>query len=183
MIVKKIILVLLLAVVTSGSAWAQKGMMGVGINLAGNVGLDDGGVGLGGNLKFQYNISDYFRLEPSLGGYALVDDGSAAAFDRAALLNVHAFFMSPRSLRPYAFAGVGYLGYLKKRTYYYGSSYDEEDRKDGLGFDAGLGLDYRVSHHFSLQLEAGALMGMNGIEVEGADCIGLKFNLGVCYNF
>ena len=181
MIVKKIILVLLLAVVTSGSAWAQKGMMGVGINFAGNVGLDDGGIGLGSALKFQYNISDYFRLEPSISGYALVDDGEA--FDGAALLNVHAFFISPRSLRPYAFAGVGYLGYLKKHNYYYGSSYDEEDRKDGFGFDAGLGLDYRMSHHFSLQLEAGALMGTNGIADEGTDCIGLKFNLGVCYNF
>ena len=167
MIVRKIILVLLLAVVTSGSAWAQKGMMGVGINFAGNVGLDDGGIGLGGALKFQYNISDYFRLEPSIGGFA--NDGDA--FDGAALLNVHAFFISPRSLRPYAFAGVGYLAYLKKDNY-------DKWRKDGFGFDAGLGLDYRMSHHFSLQLEAGALMG-----VADDDCIGLKFNLGVCYNF
>ena len=166
MIVKKIILVLLLAVVTSGSAWAQKGMMGVGINLAGNVGLDDGGIGLGSALKFQYNISDYFRLEPSISGYVLVDDGDG--FSGAALLNVHAFFMSPRSLRPYAFAGAGYLGY----------DYNEEDREYGFGFDAGLGLDYRMSHHFSLQLEAGALMG-----TWDEDCIGLKFNLGVCYNF
>lgn len=160
MIVKKIILVLLLAVVTSGSAWAQKGMKGIGINFAGNY---SGGVGIGGALKFQYNISDYFRLEPSLGGYALADDGDA--FSGAALLNVHAFFMSPRSLRPYAFAGVGYIGY-------------GDDREGGFGFDAGLGLDYRVSHHFSLQLEVGTLIG-----VEDDDWVGLKFNLGVCYNF
>ena len=160
MIVKKIILVLLLAVVTSGSAWAQKGMKGIGINFAGNAGLDDGGIGLGSALKFQYNISDYFRLEPSLGGYALVDDGEAIFW--SALLNVHAFFMSPRSLRPYAFAGVGYIG----------------DHEGEFGFDAGLGLDYRVSHHFSLQLEVGTLIG-----VEDDDWVGLKFNLGLCYNF
>jgi len=177
MTVKKIILVLLLAVVTSGGAWAQKGMKGVGVNFAGNVGFDKGSIGLGGAVKFQYNISDYFRLEPSISFFALVDDDYSSAFDKAALLNVHAFFMSPRSLRPYAFAGVGYLDYLEK-DYYYGSSYKGDVNTDGFGFDAGLGVDYRVSHKISLQFEAGALMG-----VADDDCIGIKFNLGLCYNF
>ena len=193
---KKLILVLLLAVVTSGSAWAQKGMMGVGGNLAMTVGFDDGGIGIGGAVKFQYNISDYFRIEPSVTYYAPLDEKNGT-FDLAALANIHIFILSPRSVRPYVFAGVGYLGYKKDKENYwavYNDTYDsqgnwtgyttkeyssiEHKTDNGFGIDGGLGLDCRLSHSLSLQVEAGVLWGF-----ADDDCFGAKANIGLCYNF
>ena len=175
---KKLILVLLLAVVTNGSAWAQKGMMGIGGNLGMTAAFDQGGVGIGGAAKFQYNISDFFRIEPSVAYYAPLkkDDGT---FYLAVLANAHFFMLSPRSVRPYVFAGVGYLGY---DTYIpssgpaeYSSKYEDDN---GFGIDGGLGLDCRLSHSLSLQVEVGVLKGFADV-----DCFGAKANIGLCYNF
>ena len=106
---KKLFLVLLVAVVSSGSAWAQKGMMGVGANVAMTaIPITEGGLGIGGGVKFQYNISDYFRIEPSFTYYANVDENKTTA-EMAGLVNLHAFLSSPRTLRPYIFVGGGYV--------------------------------------------------------------------------
>jgi len=193
---KKLILVLLMAVVTSGSAWAQKGMMGVGANvIAHNTFQESHGLGVGGAVKFQYYISDYFRIEPSIGYYARASKKFTGTFNLNAMVNLHAFLMSPRSLRPYLFAGIGYLGYEGKEsvtqmyTYWvdiygvyeaYNDYYEAEEKynRNGFGIDGGLGLDYRVSHNVSLQIEAGVIKG-----VKDEECFGLKANIGVCYNF
>ena len=179
---KKLILVLLLAVVTCGSAWAQKGMMGIGGNVAMNVGFDDGGIGIGGAVKFQYNISDYFRIEPSVTYHAPLESNDGT-FDLTALANMHIFMLSPRSVRPYVFAGVGYLGYSKESDFYIYDNYGYYNYKttkddNGFGIDGGLGLDCRLSHSLSLQVEIGVLKGFADV-----DCFGAKANIGLCYNF
>ena len=144
----------------SVQSYAQKGMQGVGVNFATNV-VDAFAPGVG--VKYQYNISNYVRLEPSFSLYGLEDDG----FSMAGMLNVHLFFSSPRSLRPYFFAGAGYVNFR----------YNGGEDRGGVGADAGLGLDWRLSHKISLQLEAGVLAGSEDVQIGG------KFNLGVCYNF
>ncbi len=184
---KKVILILLITVATSGSAWAQKGMMAVGANVAMNVTLSDRGFGIGGGAKFQYNISNYFRVEPSFTYYS-IDNSKEIAINMAGLVNIHAFFSSPRTIRPYAFAGFGYLGYKEyEKGYYilidnYGTLryYDDnkESNKGGFGVDGGFGLDYRVSHNISLQAEAGIITGF-----VGGMPISIKANIGVCYTF
>lgn len=188
---KKLFLVLLVAVVSSGSAWAQKGMMGVGANVAMTaIPITEGGLGIGGGVKFQYNISDYFRIEPSFTYYASADKDKATA-EMAGLVNLHAFLSSPRTLRPYIFVGGGYVGINGIEKYYdiiysysvayYPYYYIENVKKlkeSRFGADAGIGLDYRVSHHFSLQAEAG-IMGAFG---KNTDLI-IKANIGACYTF
>ncbi len=184
---KKLFLVLLVAVVSSGSAWAQKGMMGVGANVAMTaIPITEGGLGIGGGVKFQYNISDYFRIEPSFTYYANVDENKTTA-EMAGLVNLHAFLSSPRTLRPYIFVGGGYVRINGIEKYYaiynYNVGYDIIDnvkklKESRFGVDAGIGLDYRVSHHFSLQAEAG-IMGAFG---KNTDLI-IKANIGACYTF
>jgi len=188
---KKLILVLLLAVVTCGSAWAQKGMMGIGGNLAMTWGFHDGGIGIGGTAKFQYYISDYFRIEPSV-TYCAPLDKNHGTLDLAALANIHIFMLSPRSVRPYFFAGAGYLGYGEDATWteyidtydsqgnwdYYTRERSEHKTDNGFGIDGGLGLDCRLSHTLSLQVEVGVLFG-----VADDDANGVKANIGLCYNF
>ena len=60
---KKVILTLLMAMAFSLNGVAQKGMNGIGINIP--VGTGDGFTWVGIGVKYQYNISDYFRIEPS----------------------------------------------------------------------------------------------------------------------
>ena len=185
---KKFILVLFMVVVTSGSAWAQKGMMGIGADAAFSM-LFDGDFSIGGTVKYQYNLSNYLRLEPSFSYYGKAggDSNNRKKLDMAGLVNMHFFFIAPQKLRPYAIAGIGYGSYTKKRydySYYYsgGSYYSNSinyDKTEGdFCVNGGLGLDWRISHKVSMQVEAGVLMG-----VSDDDHIGLKWNTGICYNF
>ncbi len=188
---KKLFLILFMAAVSCESVWAQKGMMAVGANVAMNVTLSSSGNGIGGGAKFQYNISNFFRVEPSFTYYA-TGSSREASINMAGLVNIHAFFSSPRSVRPYAFAGIGYLGYTINDVYYdlipYYSSYTSymyysgltmsKTNKGSFGFDGGLGLDFRVSHNISLQAEAGIMMGVDDNHI-----LSMKGNIGICYTF
>ena len=166
---KKVLLVCFALLAFSMQGFAQKGMQGIGVNLAGNV---CEGFAFGGDLKYQYNVSNYFRLEPSFSYYAADDD----SFDMAAFVNMHIFFSSPKAFRPYFFAGPGFVSYYES---YWPSDFSKAEKysRGDFGVNAGLGLDFRVSS-ISLQLEAGAIMG-----VSDDDYFGAKFNLGFCYNF
>lgn len=146
-------------ILTSGTISAQKGMKGVGVNLG--LEASNGDISPGIGIKFDYNISNYFRLEPSLSAFGVGGDNSGVT--AAVLVNIHAFLMAPRSVRPYLYAGTGFMTWRGWR----------EDITSG-GLDGGVGLDYRMSHHMSLQLEAGAMIGE---EFAG------KVSLGVSYNF
>lgn len=175
---KKIIVMLLMAVAFCGSAEAQKGMMGVGVN--GGIGLElesGDAVRPGVGVKFQYNITNFIRLEPSFSYYFGNDEG----LDYAGLVNAHIFFMNPRRVRPYFLAGIGYSSTRRWAHYYSMYSYGTRESSGGFAFDAGLGLDWRLSHRISLQIEAGALKqtGFEGFE-RG---LSMKANIGVAFNF
>ena len=89
---------------------AQKGMNGIGINIP--VGVGNGFTWLGVGVKYQYNISDYFRIEPSFEFNPIyskkdylgkVDDYDYIKMN--AFLNGHIFLMAPRPIRPYVLFG------------------------------------------------------------------------------
>ena len=171
---KKVLFVIVALFAFSMQGVAQKGMQGFGVNLAANVSLgDQDGAGFGGGLKYQYNITDYLRFEPSFCYYAVSDN----AFDMLGFANMHIFFSSPKAFRPYLFAGLGYIDFSDSYYSYYHDKKERETEGD-FGFDVGLGLDYRMSHNFSLQVEAGAVIG-----VGDDDHFGAKINIGFCYNF
>lgn len=168
------VLVLLLAVMFCGNANAQKGMHGIGVNVGGNIAGDPSGLDIGGGVKYQYNISNYVRVEPSFTFYSLGEEKSG--FSMTGLVNMDVFFVKPGMVRPYLFAGVGfakgYESYPVEGVAFYDESFGD------VAFDAGAGLEWRVTHTWSLQIECGAL-GM----LAGPDLIGCKFNIGLCYNF
>ena len=172
---KKLILLLLMAAATGGSAWAQKGMQGIGANFAMNIGDE---AAIGGSLKYQYNITNYVRIEPSISFYGEADE----TFGMSILLNGHFFFFSPRVVRPYLFVGAGYGEYYGEQwTYAYDKYYSHLKMGSESCFvgNAGLGLDWRISHKFSLQLEAGV---MTNFDDDGT-ALNLKANIGFAYNF
>lgn len=158
---KRIMTLCLLMAMAIGSVKAQKGMQGVGLNLGPNVDADgDFGV-IGGGLKYQYNLTDYLRLEPSF-TYYLID---YRGIDITGFINLDIFFLSPRAVRPYFFVGIGIMD-----DGYHGEVH--------FGPDAGLGLDWRITHNLSLQIEGGGM-----ISVDDDDCLAAKFNIGLTYNF
>lgn len=196
----KILLLTLALAMTCGVASAQKGMQGVG----GNVGCEfemSGSMGTYDifpivDLKYQYNASNYYRLEPFfsygfISGHQEIQTG----------LNNHLFISKVRRCRPYFVAGFGF-GFLKRNggfefsqfcdgyiwdiiddrpNYYDGVKCIENVKsisEKGFYWRGGLGLDCRFSHTWSGQLE---LCGDGLIASKNKISIQLKF--GVAYNF
>lgn len=170
---KKLFVVLLMAVAFCGSAEAQKGMMGVGVNANGFISFDGDEVAPGLGVKFQYNLSDYFRIEPSF-TYSFTS-GLNKVYTMTALANMHFFFSAPKAFRPYFILGGGF-GLFRRNYKTYSFSYSDEEGLFVL--NGGLGLDWRLSHNLSLQTEFGSIYGF-GEE----SSFGLRANIGLSYNF
>ncbi len=137
---KKIFLVALLSIV-SMTMFAQKGMQGFGVNLNGHnnecfrIGLD---------IKYQYNISNYGRIEPYVS--AAFGDGN----DFTLGVNYNQFLSRVNKIRPYFILGLGY-GYLAwEDEYYEFTNYSDPIVRSGFG------LDCRLSHKLSFQVEISA---------------------------
>ena len=157
---------LLLTAICSASALAQKGMNGIGVNVPLSIGQGTTALGIG--VKYYYNISDYVRLEPSA-EFLPIHSGGNKVYDFPlfkGFLNAHLFLMSPRPSRPYIMAGLGYVIYDQNveveiaaynpytgetgRTSYYYEGYKD----DSFCYNIGVGYDFRLSHSFSMQVEA-----------------------------
>lgn len=152
---KKILLALLLAATSISDVSAQKGMSGLGVNVPFAVGASTTSLGIG--VKYYYNISNYFRIEPSAEYQAFHSGGDKEEYNCPlfkAFLNGHVFFASPRPVRPYLIAGLGYVYYeqriVRSTNPYYRDYYSD----DGFNYNIGLGLDIRLSHSLSMQVEA-----------------------------
>ena len=177
---KKFFLLLLMAVVFCGSADAQKGMKGLGVNINGNVTNEL--LNIGASAKFQYNISNYFRVEASAAFYTLSEDHypneKESGFESAIIANTHFFVMSPKRIRPYFIAGIGYASFNEE---YKGYNYSYSNvQEDGLAANVGIGVDWRITSFLSLQAECGIL----SILTDGTEkANGFAFGIGTSYNF
>ena len=122
------------------------------------------------HVKYYYNLSDHFRLQPSL----MLNFGDKHTMPGASV-DVHYLFGSPKAVRPYVTVGLSALGFEEEHHYTYETSYDSEW---AFGPNLGLGLDWRVSHILSIQLEA---KGFKNIADDDGAFIGIA--LGLSYNF
>lgn len=165
---KKIITILVVAIVAL-TASAQKGMMGVGADIQGLISTErdrlDNGILMkhtpvfGVDIKFQYNVSNYYRIQP----YAGVAFGGVGTEITAGIAN-HIFFSRPQKTRLYF---IGSLAYGSMPTQF---KLSDEDFKEVLGeveatdthstllLEVGLGLNQRLSHNLSFQVEATCVM-------------------------
>lgn len=168
---KRLFTMLLLTAICSASALAQKGMNGFGVNVPLSIGQGTTALGIG--VKYYYNISDYVRLEPSA-EFLPIHSGGNKVYDFPlfkGFLNAHLFLMSPRPSRPYIMAGVGYVFYdqnveveesIAAYNPYTGATYSSGPTSysyngyndDGFCYNVGVGYDFRLSHSFSMQVEA-----------------------------
>lgn len=179
---KKMFLTLLLAATCSLNVLAQKGMQGLGINIP--VGVYDGLTYLGIGAKYQYNLSDYLRIEPSVEYipiYSKKTVGNAKDFDHPvfkAFMNGHVFILSPRPARPYFLAGAGFsiweyakvsqnqsysmTGQVVNTTYT-----SRTETSESFTYNIGFGYDFRLSHSIALQIEAMAFSSVGDNAIDG----------------
>ena len=174
-LLKRLFLIITLFVVTICSTSAQKGMSGIGVNLGFGLHQDyivNDFILLNNiSLKYQYNFSNYYRIEPIISyRYVLYANTTYRISSFEIGINNHFFLTKVKRFRPYAIAGIGYMHMTEGHTKIYKSSY--------AYFCGGFGLDYRFSHKWS---------GQASLSYTG--CLGDYFNgfidleLGIAYNF
>ena len=157
----KYIILIVLCGFTANTVSAQKGMQGVG----GSIGLgywvdlsvmDSFSERLNCNvsIKYQYNVSNYYRIEPMVLFKSYTDELYLNYF---IALNNHIFLTRPKRLRPYL---IGAIGYYYEGYYGY------------LDIRVGLGLDYRLNHKLSGQIACSFDTVSNQAQLE----IGLAYN-------
>lgn len=195
---RKLILVAVVAVMACGAAFAQKGMQGIGINIGARYTVSDVSSGFewldhetdfnrfvvfNVDIKYQYNVSNYYRIEPFV-SYNYYSDGPEFQVG----INNDIFFCNVRRFRPYFIVGLGYshLNYHYEDweqsydTWHFTSYLADEgtDSRSCFYFRGGIGGDYRFSHKWSGQLE----LCVTGHVGEDFLC-SLQLLAGVAYNF
>jgi outer membrane protein X len=97
-IMKKLIVLFSMMFFIMGSAFAQKGIQAAGVHLTYGTGIESFGIG----VKYQYNITDNIRLEPSMSYF--FEDHGVDQFD----LNANAHYLIPMAsnIRIYPLAGL-----------------------------------------------------------------------------
>lgn len=127
----KILLLTLVLAMTCGVASAQKGMQGVGVNIGGEFELFGGfayDMFPAFEVRYQYNASNYYRLEPFFAYGGPVSGHNEIQVG----LNNHFFISKVRRFRPYLIAGFGF-GQIK-RSGEHASGYAYEMYKEtGIG--------------------------------------------------
>lgn len=178
-----------IAVIASacGMASAQKGMQGIGVNLGFRyeVYLIDGavmdeGIVPGVDLKYQYNVNNFYRLEPFLSF-----DMRSGQKDVQVGLNNHIFMSKVKRFRPYFIMGVGFswMEYTGDLQRYWKNENDNVYLANSLTSNSfywrgGFGGDYRFTHTLSGQIEL-CMAGIAG----GYFIAYPQVRIGVAYNF
>lgn len=126
-----------------GSAFAQQGKQALGVNLS--YGTEIESIGLG--AKYQYNITDQIRLEPSL-DYFFKNDG-LSMFD----INLNAHYLVPVSsgVKIYPLAGFTYTNWHVDLGDIAGLSVGASESR--VGVNLGAGAEFDVSSNLALSFE------------------------------
>ena len=137
---KKLIVIFSMMFFIMGNAFAQKGIQAAGVSL--NYGTEISSIGLG--VKYQYNITNDIRLEPSITYF--FENKGVDMFD----MNVNAHYLLPlaSNIRLYPLAG---LTYVKRRE-------DLENSKDKImrnrfGLNLGGGAEFDITDELMMNFE------------------------------
>ena len=118
------------------NTFAQKGIQAAGVHLSYGTEIESIGIG----IKYQYNITDNFRFEPSM-NYFFKNDG-IDQFDINA--NVHYLFPMASNIRVYPLAGLTFA------RWDFGKAFDDVTR---LGVNAGGGAEFDLTDQLMLNFE------------------------------
>lgn len=134
---KKLIVLFSMMFFIMGSAFAQKGIQAAGVHLSYGTEIESFGIG----IKYQYNITDNIRLEPSM-NYSFENNG-VDQFDINA--NAHYLFPMANNVRLYPLAGLTFVNY--------GGYEGINGTVTRLGINAGGGAEMDITDKLMLNFE------------------------------
>ena len=183
-------LLLLLSLVICTYASAQKGWQGIGIEALGSA-IASKPFSMGVSVKYQYGLTDMFRIEPFFvyyvsesvdgpDGSTRYDTSKCDRYPRMTLgANLQTLFYKGNRIWSYLITGASY-SHLRYQPYiesydYNGQTifpdkYELSENKFGGNF--GLGVDFRASYNLNVTLQI-------GYNTAAKEFVGI----GVVYNF
>ena len=137
---KKLIVLFSMMFFIMGNAFAQKGIQAAGVSL--NYGTEISSIGLG--VKYQYNITDNIRLEPSI-NYFFENKGTDM-FD----INATAHYLVPMAsnIRLYPLAGLTYARW----AFVLGND-GAEITHSKFGLNLGGGAEFDITNELMMNFE------------------------------
>ena len=130
---KKLVVLMSMMLCIVGSAMAQKGIKSVGLNL--NYGTEIESFSLG--VKYQQNITDEIRLEPSMNYY--FENKGIDMFD--VNFNAHYLFPMASNIRIYPLAGLTFERWEIGKV------------KNKLGVNLGAGAEFDIADQWMMNFE------------------------------
>lgn len=137
---KKLIVLIGMMFFIMNSTFAQKGIKAVGVHLGYGTEIESVGIG----MKFQYNITDNIRLEPSM-NYFFKNEG-IEQFDINA--NAHYLFPMASNIRIYPLAGLTFARWNFDHPFE-----DFSSDVTRLGVNLGGGAEVDITKDFMLNCE------------------------------
>lgn len=154
---KKLIVLFSMMFFIMGSAFAQKGIQAAGVHLSYGTEIESFGIG----IKYQYNITDNIRLEPSMNYF--FENRGIDQFDINA--NAHYLFPMDSNIRVYPLAGLTFARW----------DFGPGDDVTRLGVNAGGGAEMDITDKLLLNFELKYQF--------VSDFDQAIFNIGVAYMF
>ena len=155
---KKLVVLFSMMFFIMGSAFAQKGIQAAGVHLSYGTEIESFGIG----VKYQYNITDNIRLEPSLNYF--FENNGVDMFDLNA--NAHYLFPMASNIRVYPLAGLTFSSWDA------GKGIDNVTR---LGVNLGGGAEFDIADNLMLNFELKYQF--------VSDLDQAVFNVGIAYMF
>ena len=160
---KKFIVLFSMMFFIMGNAFAQKGIQAAGVHLSYGTEIESFGIG----LKYQYNITDNIRLEPSMNYF--FENNGIDQFDINA--NAHYLFPMASNVRVYPLAGLTFARWSFPQLI--GGKFSNDATRLGINFGGGAEMDItdKLMLNFELKYQF-----VNDFDQA-------IFNLGIAYMF
>ena len=160
---KKLIVLFSMMFFIMGSAFAQKGIQAAGVHFSYGTEIESFGIG----LKYQYNITDNIRLEPSMNYF--FENNGIDQFDINA--NAHYLFPMASNVRVYPLAGLTFARWSFPQLI--GGKFSNDATRLGINFGGGAEMDItdKLMLNFELKYQL-----VNDFDQA-------IFNLGIAYMF
>lgn len=162
---KKLIILASMLVLIACSAFAQQGKQAFGFHLGYGTEIESLGIG----VKYQYNVLDALRLEPSI-DYYFKKDG-LSMFDIN--LNAHYIFPVAAGVRLYPIFGLTYTNWHRDLGKYDGMNMSASKSKFGANLGGGAEFDLNAQWMVNFEIKYQIISDLD----QGV------FNLGVAYRF
>ena len=160
---KKLVVLFSMMFFIMGSALAQKGIQAGGVHLTYGTEIESFGIG----VKYQYNITDNIRLEPSMNYF--FENHGVDQFDLNA--NAHYLFPMASNVRVYPLAGLTFARWSFPQLI--GGKFSNDATR--LGINIGGGAEMDITDKLMLNFELKYQL-VNDFDQA-------IFNLGIAYMF